>query len=632
MKIGVVILTLILLPCFSIAEDSIEFYQGVLDDVYAAEKSGFDSMAASNYGTTYYTFQYVLDGTLCMYEATGDVKYLERALNWAETMVSKATIIDKNGNRNWAGGWTSNPYTSQAIAYQLDDFQGSTELARLARIILTDPSLEASYGDRAQVIYEFVRDEIIEKHMWVRGSLNNYKIHVLDRTRPMDDKLALAMRIMRDLYLIDGNLRYLDPLTQFAEGFKARFEPYQGALIWDKGLAWESGATAIDTSHANRYPYTLIDLYKGNIVFTVDYPEGVGRLVTDVIWNQDYDNPMFTNYIDGSNGVCLKRDPWGCGRIYSGCILLGEFDPEVHEIGAAVMDAMLANVRNPSMDYNNNRYGKTELAGHLALNLANKESVDTCTSLGHKCCNICLSDHFSEYDATCSDICCDECAPSLNTTVFSPVEYFGDSTNWQPGTESRWEVVDDGNLRYGLTTTDFSNPDDELETSIIRNKSYNNFIFTAKAKTTENLAVESSADYDIVFCWQGHADYHYIMFNSNPLYGGLIKLTNGIQEVFSTPGIATITDESYHDIRLEYNSPNVRVFVDSAMVYEVNVTCSGGVGIGSLNDAVLWDDINVQSLCTTFSDLIIKLDDWKEGLVTISELLETVKDWKSGCQ
>ena len=104
-----------------------------------------------NHGTkdVYYTFQYVLAPTLSMYEALGDVSYLERALNWGSTMVDKAVISDRDGFRNWSGDWDS-PYADKPIYYMLWDLQGSTELARMARIVLTDESLAERYGAQAE--------------------------------------------------------------------------------------------------------------------------------------------------------------------------------------------------------------------------------------------------------------------------------------------------------------------------------------------------------------------------------------------------------------------------------------------------------------------------------------------------
>ena len=74
-------------------------------------------------------------GTLSMYEATGDVQYLECVLAWAETMISKAVVIDHSGKRDWPGPWKS-PFADEPIYYGLWELQGSTELAQSRKSFL----------------------------------------------------------------------------------------------------------------------------------------------------------------------------------------------------------------------------------------------------------------------------------------------------------------------------------------------------------------------------------------------------------------------------------------------------------------------------------------------------------------
>src|SRR5688572_18389282 len=93
-------------PCTPLTAAEIDartFARGMLDTELASGKSSFDSMAGSNLGDTYYTFQYILTGVISAFEGTGDPKYLELALGWAKTMVGKATIIDETGTQNWGG-------------------------------------------------------------------------------------------------------------------------------------------------------------------------------------------------------------------------------------------------------------------------------------------------------------------------------------------------------------------------------------------------------------------------------------------------------------------------------------------------------------------------------------------------
>ncbi|MDE2060648.1 MAG: hypothetical protein KGJ27_13155, partial [candidate division NC10 bacterium] len=286
-------------------------------------------------------------------------------------------------NHNWSGPWSS-PYSTTPIAYQLDDLQGSTELARLANIILTNPTLKSSYGSRGTAIYTFVRDQILNKHLFTRGGLHWFRDEVVHTTRNMNDKAALLIRVLRDVYLTSASLgsadnstyNYPDILIELAQGFKGRFQPYQGGLIWDKGLGNygpippNDPTTFMDTSHANRFLFALVDLYEAGIVFTKDDVVGVSALLTNVIWNQSLADPRFTNFIDGTNYPALNKTEWGLGQIYSGWVVLAEFDSQVLQVADATLKTMLAGVANPSLDSIDNLHGRIALSGHLAKAVA----------------------------------------------------------------------------------------------------------------------------------------------------------------------------------------------------------------------------------------------------------------------
>jgi len=362
----------------------VNYYRSVYDSVYESQKNLLDSMASSGFGSTYYTFQYPLSATISLFEATKDMKYMERSLKWAETMLSKATIVDNNNNHNWGGTWLSN-YSGTSTAYQLEDLQGSTELARLARIILSDKYLNSIYGSRANALYYFVKKDIVEKHVWVRGGYSwfiNQACVVQIGKYPFNDKVALLLRILSDVYLIGKEEKYKNFAMELSNCYKDRikiYTNYPSAFIVDEGVG-ESDATAYDTSHANRLPLSIIDLYKAGIVFTTDYINAFANLLAGVIWDKSYDSPRFTNYIDGTNGYYLDRPAWNNGSIYSGWIHLGEFNQSAQEISHSALKAIMDGKRNPSLDYNaTDCCGKLQLLGQLAKNIVfkNKEAAST---------------------------------------------------------------------------------------------------------------------------------------------------------------------------------------------------------------------------------------------------------------
>jgi len=361
------------------AASSLAYYQNVYDSEYSQNKATYDSYASSGVGRDYYTFQFPFGATLSMYDATKDAKYLQRALTWGQSMVSAARIIDANGNKNWSGDWVV-PYSATPIAWMLDDLQGSTELARVARIVLTNPTLKSTYGAQAMVIYNFVRDHIVNKTLYKRAGLAGFQSNVNNTGNAMSDKTELLINILVDLKLASAALggadnnayNYPGVLDGLAKGLKdhngikPRFELFKGGLIWDLGMGFEKPYASVDTSHANPASSAIIELYRAGIVFDRSYVQGLADLFTKVIWNQSLTDPMFNNFINGSNGNFRNRGAWASGLIYSGWIKLAEFDPQTFSVADAVLTAILAGKTNPSLNYNNTIWGRVSLAGHLA--------------------------------------------------------------------------------------------------------------------------------------------------------------------------------------------------------------------------------------------------------------------------
>src|SRR5205807_8844853 len=122
---------------------------------------------------------------------------------------------------------------------------------------------------------------------------------------------------------------------------------------------------APDVSHANRVPYMVVDAVEARSIFTKMDLIGIGNLFANVIWNGSTKNPQFTNYIDGDNAPYGSRGAYANGQVYSGWITLGAYHSGVQTAAEAALDAIIAGVRNPSLDYMDTVYGKIALAGHV---------------------------------------------------------------------------------------------------------------------------------------------------------------------------------------------------------------------------------------------------------------------------
>lgn len=366
----------LILMLLTMPTTTVSSYQSTFDTVESQQDMALTTMAASGDSLQYYTLAYALNAEISMYEATGNTKYIEKALDWEEAMVAKATVVDAEGARNWTGTWATS-YSPTPITQVLYEIQGTTELARLSRLILTTPALGA-YQRRAYPIFQFVRSDIVLKNLCTRG-----QSYDLQAGLSMSDKTALFIRLVNDLVQVDPTMScngvlYTTILTRWATQFHSRLSPLGTGLVWDEGMPWYPQYTAPDTSHGNRYPYAAVELYSRGIIFTSQDIIGLSNLLVNTIWNQSLSSPQFTNIIDGSNPTFYNcpvpancspgRAPWGEGLIYFGWIMLGGYSSQVQAVGDATLKALLANVKNPSLNYYD-FYAELELSSNLAKNI-----------------------------------------------------------------------------------------------------------------------------------------------------------------------------------------------------------------------------------------------------------------------
>jgi hypothetical protein len=211
------------------------------------------------------------------------------------------------------------------------------------------------------------------------------------------------------------------------------------------------------------------------------------------------------------------------------------------------------------------------------------------------------------------------------SSVFSIDPYLGDANNWEPLNTSRWEVVDDGgNLKYGIITTNYENlPGSRLgEYSLIRDRTYTDFLFNASVKSTEDFSSNGGADYDIIFGFQDPDNYYYMMFNRYGPNSELFRIVNGQRELIAETNDFSIPNNNYHDVELKRFGEDIKVLFNSSLILEAkdSTFSFGRVGIGGYNDASLWDDIVVRE--------IHRADINQDGCVDLDELLVFIKRWK----
>lgn len=181
--------------------------------------------------------------------------------------------------------------------------------------------------------------------------------------------------------------------------------------------------------------------------------------------------------------------------------------------------------------------------------------------------------------------------------VFSPIPYFGDAANYVPKTSGRWAVVEhDGDTRYRLRTP--GEPDEGQglgEYSLIAERTFSDFTMTLEAKTGESIASNTSADYAVIFGFQDEDNYCYLMANATAEYSQLFIVLDGVRSELATATTALLPDQDWHSLELSRNGDQITARLDGTEVLStVNATwTSGSIGVGSYNDTVYFDNINV---------------------------------------
>lgn len=383
----------------SSSSSAIDTYKADYDANWATYSAGFTDYAthggwSGSTCTGHGYDRYVIDAALAMYEATGDSTYFLQALTIAELAIADADVVSTGGYLCWPGydtnpyygnpSWTRTEGSGSGVSYQLWDYSASTGFARIAAIGLNDANLTA-YTARITAVYTFVKTHIVEKWLegwsdWWPNLPGQYQIAgnaISDRWIDLLLTMALIAKANPvaafSLPQSGVTLLYSNRVTYLATLVDARFASFGDGQIWDHGLTYpETTETDWDTSHGNIMVVLLEALYDlGGTAFAFGDCEDVAFLLDDYVWNQDIDDPAFSNYISGSNNAYLTyTDPWENGTIYSGWARLGRFETQAQQIMAAAWAGMKAGKPNSLISNNYSSYGRVLMPAHLARNIA----------------------------------------------------------------------------------------------------------------------------------------------------------------------------------------------------------------------------------------------------------------------
>jgi hypothetical protein len=234
-------------------------------DAYAANPDG---------GYLGWAESYVLTGSDSMYLATGNIAYMQRILNHADLIMANRAdrlgIMDGVRNKVMPA-WTTGTYTNGVpYAWEVHNGMFGSPIARASYRVMKEPSLYASYGERAE---RYVRDltemAIGFEEDWRQGPGANegfYSEFYLDGATPPYNLMNAMGKMHVDLYLATGQQRFLERATRLATYFKNRLRLVGSPVRYDWSYSGSTGSE--DISHAAVNVEFAFQCYQAGIVFT----------------------------------------------------------------------------------------------------------------------------------------------------------------------------------------------------------------------------------------------------------------------------------------------------------------------------------------------------------------------------
>ena len=263
----------------------------------------------------------VLMSYLVLFETLGEAKRLDQSVEHIDAMLAKAVDLDHDGFR----GWPSQDGKEERCSY--NESQAVEPIARFARIVHERPELHAKYLEKAKVYTAYVEQHVVAK--WEKGFglvfrefkdgtgvfSSEEKGHTVSRPH---NQYASKMKILLDLYAIQGSRQYLERAEKSARYFKRCLTLVDGqAYHWDyhtcagewdyewpklgtPGGSWMNGGPE-DFSHANTEIGFVVRLNReGRVLDAADMARFAGSLL-HLMWNGDEKDPRFNEYIEKGN-------------------------------------------------------------------------------------------------------------------------------------------------------------------------------------------------------------------------------------------------------------------------------------------------------------------------------------------
>lgn len=271
----------------------------------------YNVWANSGDSQRYYDLGYAVDGFTAMHWATGQRRYLDRALGYIEAVIADARLSSTLPTSQYHDeylGWLGDPYyTDLIVEYPLFESILWRYVTDVLRVIKDDPALMADYGTRYAAILAFTERNIWDK-WYNRGTSNIYRV----RTHMAAHWAYIALNLET---LTASSIRAAQCRTVRARidaDLRAQLVSNGTAYTWSDEWGQYPPLSVQDAGHGN---HTVSYIVRATEMGTF-WTEADLRLLAGTVWdfwNGDTAAPRWMFNVDGSGGLDkfqVQGDGW----------------------------------------------------------------------------------------------------------------------------------------------------------------------------------------------------------------------------------------------------------------------------------------------------------------------------------
>jgi hypothetical protein len=286
-----------------------------------------NGLPASRSGDSWnhYNLSYDVDANTAMFQATGQTRYLDRALEYVENVTASAKVsssLPSSQYRDRFLGWISNREDLQPTGVEVPLYESYfwRHATTLLRVMRQTPATHdhAGYRQRYERLLGFAEEHVFTKWQ-TRGEADNiYR----DRTHMAAHWAAIGLNLSLITTDDSRRTRYRTVVDTIDQRLRAQLRPNPAdaaAYFWNDQWGLES-RPGQDVSHANGVLSYLVEAKDHGTFWTDADMAAFSALLTKVVWPG---GTKYAAYVDGTG----SENGW----FSDGFVKLGRYDAAVQQ-------------------------------------------------------------------------------------------------------------------------------------------------------------------------------------------------------------------------------------------------------------------------------------------------------------